>query len=65
MYILYGLLFTMYFFPDVSLPALFMPFTRGTVFNPRAHQYFHPTGIVPFLLFTNEPQYVISNNVAF
>ncbi|XP_053396911.1 uncharacterized protein LOC123552816 isoform X2 [Mercenaria mercenaria] len=29
---------------DVSLPALFMPFQRGSVFNPRAHQYFHPTG---------------------
>ncbi|XP_071114202.1 uncharacterized protein [Haliotis cracherodii] len=29
---------------DVSLPALFMPFRSGTVFNPRAHQYFHPTG---------------------
>ncbi|XP_041354259.1 uncharacterized protein LOC121372068 [Gigantopelta aegis] len=29
---------------DVSLPALFMPFKTGTIFNPRAHQYFHPTG---------------------
>ncbi|XP_060085801.1 protein piccolo-like [Ylistrum balloti] len=29
---------------DVSLPALFMPYKRGTVFNPRAHQYFHPNG---------------------
>ena len=34
----------MFLFSDVSLPALFMPFHRGTVFNPRAHQYFHPTG---------------------
>ncbi|OWF37664.1 titin-like isoform X2 [Mizuhopecten yessoensis] len=29
---------------EVSLPALFMPYKRGTVFNPRAHQYFHPNG---------------------
>ncbi|XP_059166381.1 uncharacterized protein LOC131948723 isoform X2 [Physella acuta] len=29
---------------DVSLPALFMPYKRGNVFNPRAHQYFHPSG---------------------
>ncbi|RUS81620.1 hypothetical protein EGW08_010633, partial [Elysia chlorotica] len=29
---------------DVSLPALFMPFKSGNIFNPRAHQYFHPTG---------------------
>ncbi|CAC5415979.1 unnamed protein product [Mytilus coruscus] len=29
---------------DVSLPALFMPFKTGTIFNPRAHQYFHATG---------------------
>ncbi|XP_013412001.1 histone-lysine N-methyltransferase SETD1B-A [Lingula anatina] len=29
---------------DVSLPALFMPFKSGAVYNPRAHQYFHPTG---------------------
>ncbi|KAL5009495.1 hypothetical protein ScPMuIL_011800 [Solemya velum] len=29
---------------DVSLPALFMPFKTGNVFNPRAHLYFHPTG---------------------
>ncbi|XP_064617866.1 uncharacterized protein LOC135481989 isoform X2 [Liolophura sinensis] len=29
---------------DVSLPALFMPFRTGNVFNPRAHQYFHPKG---------------------
>ncbi|CAL1543054.1 unnamed protein product [Lymnaea stagnalis] len=29
---------------DVSLPALFMPYKRGNVYNPRAHQYFHPTG---------------------
>jgi len=32
------------YFSDVSLPALFMPFKTGTIFNPRAHQYFHPTG---------------------
>ncbi|KAL8566979.1 hypothetical protein ACOMHN_059779 [Nucella lapillus] len=29
---------------DVSLPALFMPIKTGNIFNPRAHQYFHPTG---------------------
>ncbi|XP_076079836.1 uncharacterized protein LOC143049946 isoform X1 [Mytilus galloprovincialis] len=29
---------------DVTLPALFMPFKTGTIFNPRAHQYFHATG---------------------
>ncbi|ESP03993.1 hypothetical protein LOTGIDRAFT_156597 [Lottia gigantea] len=29
---------------DVSLPALFMPYKTGNVYNPRAHQYFHPTG---------------------
>ncbi|PVD29205.1 hypothetical protein C0Q70_11802 [Pomacea canaliculata] len=29
---------------DVSLPALFMPLKTGNIFNPRAHQYFHPTG---------------------
>ncbi|KAK7503175.1 hypothetical protein BaRGS_00005440 [Batillaria attramentaria] len=29
---------------DVSLPALFMPVRTGNIFNPRAHQYFHPTG---------------------
>lgn len=29
---------------DVSLPALFMPTKTGNIFNPRAHQYFHPTG---------------------
>uniref|UniRef100_A0A2C9LC74 Uncharacterized protein n=1 Tax=Biomphalaria glabrata TaxID=6526 RepID=A0A2C9LC74_BIOGL len=29
---------------DVSLPALFMPYKRGNIYNPRAHQYFHPTG---------------------
>ncbi|KAK3096492.1 hypothetical protein FSP39_000692 [Pinctada imbricata] len=29
---------------DVSLPALFMPTKMNAVFNPRAHQYFHPTG---------------------
>ncbi|KAK7108804.1 uncharacterized protein [Littorina saxatilis] len=29
---------------DVCLPALFMPTKTGNVFNPRAHQYFHPTG---------------------
>lgn len=35
---------------DVSLPALFMPFKTGTIFNPRAHQYFHPTGSTDFRL---------------
>ncbi|XP_056014188.1 uncharacterized protein LOC125673462 isoform X4 [Ostrea edulis] len=31
---------------DVSLPALFMPTktNNATIYNPRAHQYFHPTG---------------------
>ncbi|XP_005097136.1 uncharacterized protein LOC101862724 isoform X2 [Aplysia californica] len=29
---------------DVSLPALFMPYKSGNIYNPRAHQYFHPTG---------------------
>ncbi|BFZ10160.1 hypothetical protein BsWGS_13199 [Bradybaena similaris] len=29
---------------DVSLPALFMPYKMGNVYNPRAHHYFHPTG---------------------
>nr|XP_022292656.1 titin-like isoform X3 [Crassostrea virginica] len=31
---------------DVSLPALFMPTEskKATIYNPRAHQYFHPTG---------------------
>ncbi|KAH9500627.1 hypothetical protein Btru_077157 [Bulinus truncatus] len=29
---------------DVSLPALFMPYKRGNIYNPRAYQYFHPTG---------------------
>ncbi|CAG5134133.1 unnamed protein product, partial [Candidula unifasciata] len=29
---------------DVTLPALFMPFKMGNVYNPRAHHYFHPTG---------------------
>eukprot|EP00731_Ephydatia_muelleri_P018897 Em0011g937a len=29
---------------DVSLPALFMPTPRNLIFNPRAHQYFHPSG---------------------
>ena len=31
---------------DVSLPAVFFP-TKGkdlSIYNPRAHQYFHPTG---------------------
>ncbi|ELU08059.1 hypothetical protein CAPTEDRAFT_227737 [Capitella teleta] len=31
---------------DVSLPAVFLP-TKGkdlSIYNPRAHQYFHPTG---------------------
>nr|XP_011449443.2 titin isoform X3 [Crassostrea gigas] len=31
---------------DVSLPALFMPTEnkKAAIYNPRAHQYFHPTG---------------------
>lgn len=29
---------------DLCLPAVFMPFQSGQVFNPRAYQYFHPTG---------------------
>jgi len=31
---------------DVSLPAVFMPTKQRdlTMYNPRAHQYFHPTG---------------------
>lgn len=33
-----------HFVSDVSLPAVFMPFKSGTIFNPRAHQYFHPPG---------------------
>ena len=32
-------------FEDFCLPAVFMPYkSPGNVFNPRAHQYFHPTG---------------------
>lgn len=29
---------------DLCLPAVFMPFKSGNVINPRAYQYFHPTG---------------------
>ncbi|CAF3143203.1 unnamed protein product [Rotaria sp. Silwood2] len=29
---------------DLCLPAVFMPFRSGNVFNPRAYQYFHSIG---------------------
>jgi hypothetical protein len=29
---------------DLCLPAVFMPFRSGNVFNPRAYQFFHPVG---------------------
>ena len=29
---------------DLCLPAVFMPFHSGHIFNPRAYQYFHPVG---------------------
>ena len=32
-------------YEDFCLPAVFMPFkSANSVFNPRAHQYFHPSG---------------------
>jgi hypothetical protein len=32
-------------YEDFCLPAVFMPFKSGnSVFNPRAHKYFHPSG---------------------
>lgn len=36
---------------DVSLPALFMPTEnkKAAIYNPRAHQYFHPTGTLNLL----------------
>ncbi|XP_078481741.1 uncharacterized protein LOC100180644 [Ciona intestinalis] len=40
---------------DVSLPALFMPSKGGNVYNPRAHQYFHPTGTSGELRLTQPP----------
>jgi hypothetical protein len=33
------------FLSDVCLPAVFMPYKgSNNVFNPKAYQYFHPTG---------------------
>jgi hypothetical protein len=32
------------FFIDLCLPAVFMPFRSGNIFNPRAYQFFHPVG---------------------
>ena len=33
------------FILDFCLPAVFMPFKSGnSVYNPRAHKYFHPSG---------------------
>nr|CAB3262585.1 uncharacterized protein LOC100180644 [Phallusia mammillata] len=40
---------------DVSLPAIFMPSRVGNVYNPRAHQYFHPTGTSGDLRLTQPP----------
>ncbi|CAF1243358.1 unnamed protein product [Adineta ricciae] len=31
-------------YDDLCLPAVFMPFRSGNVFNPRAYRCFHPTG---------------------
>jgi hypothetical protein len=31
-------------FIDLCLPAVFMPFRSGNVFNPRAYQFFHSVG---------------------
>lgn len=31
-------------FLDLTLPAVFMPIRSRNVFNPRAHEYFHPFG---------------------
>ena len=32
-------------YEDFCLPAVFMPFKSGnSVYNPRAHKYFHPSG---------------------
>jgi hypothetical protein len=36
---------------DICLPAVFMPYkSTNNVFNPRAHQYFHPSGIFERIL---------------
>ncbi|PIK55327.1 hypothetical protein BSL78_07751 [Apostichopus japonicus] len=40
---------------DVSLPAVFMPSRTGQLYNPRAHQYFHPTGSLGQLRLTQPP----------
>lgn len=29
---------------DLCLPAVFMPFRSGNIFNPRAYRYFHHIG---------------------
>lgn len=29
---------------DLCLPAVFMPFRSGNVFNPRAYRFFHHVG---------------------
>ena len=36
----------LFFSTDVCIPALFMPLSssRPLIFNPRAHNYFHPPG---------------------
>lgn len=40
---------------DLCLPAVFMPFRSGNVFNPRAYRFFHSIGKSPlehsFLVF--------------
>lgn len=33
-----------YFALDLCLPAIFMPFRSGNIYNPKAYQYSHPIG---------------------